>query len=95
MFGLPGDFFLPFFRALEEELGIEPVILTHEPAVGDALFASVELETDMFLGLGCYSSMGFAVPAAVGAGLVESGRRPVALVGDGAFLMVGWTGPII
>ena len=33
VFGLPGDFFLPFFRALEEEPGIEPVILTHEPAV--------------------------------------------------------------
>lgn len=36
VFGLPGDFFLPFFRALEEEPGIEPVILTHEPAVGYA-----------------------------------------------------------
>jgi hypothetical protein len=31
VFDLPGDFFLPFFRALEEEPGIEPVILTHEP----------------------------------------------------------------
>ncbi|NJD69022.1 MAG: thiamine pyrophosphate-binding protein [candidate division NC10 bacterium] len=57
--------------------------------VGDALFASVELETDMFLGPGYYSSMGFAVPAAIGAGLAEPGRRPVALVGDGAFLMTG------
>ncbi|PWB79973.1 MAG: thiamine pyrophosphate-binding protein [Candidatus Methylomirabilota bacterium] len=57
--------------------------------VGDALFASVELETDMFLGPGYYSSMGFAVPAAIGAGLAEPGRRPIALVGDGAFLMTG------
>ena len=64
-----------------------PVLYTAD--VGDALFASVELETDMFLGPGYYSSMGFAVPAAVGAGLAEPGRRPIALVGDGAFLMTG------
>lgn len=64
-----------------------PVLYTAD--VGDALFASVELETDMFLGPGYYSSMGFAVPAAVGAGLAAPGRRPVALVGDGAFLMTG------
>lgn len=43
----------------------------------------------MFLGPGYYSSMGFAVPAAIGAGLAEPGRRPVVLVGDGAFLMTG------
>ncbi|MDE2180680.1 MAG: hypothetical protein KGJ40_07520, partial [candidate division NC10 bacterium] len=64
-----------------------PVLYTAD--VGDALFASVELEADMFLGPGYYSSMGFAVPAAVGAGLAEPSRRPVALVGDGAFLMTG------
>ncbi len=64
-----------------------PVFYTAD--VGDALFASVELETDMFLGPGYYSSMGFAVPAAIGAGLAEASRRPVALVGDGAFLMTG------
>jgi indolepyruvate decarboxylase len=64
-----------------------PIVYTAD--VGDALFASVDLETDMFLGPGYYASMGFAVPAAVGAGLAEPGRRPVALVGDGAFLMTG------
>ncbi len=64
-----------------------PILYTAD--VGDALFASIDLETDMFLGPGYYSSMGFAVPAAVGAGLAEPGRRPVALVGDGAFLMTG------
>ena len=36
VFGIPGDFVLPFFRALEEEPGLEPVILTHEPGVGYA-----------------------------------------------------------
>lgn len=57
--------------------------------VGDAMFASVELATDMFLGPGYYSSMGFAVPAGIGAGLAAPDRRPIVLVGDGAFLMTG------
>src|SRR5574337_1855363 len=64
-----------------------PVLYTAD--VGDALFARVDLATDMFLGPGYYSSMGFAVPAAVGAGLAAPDRCPVVLVGDGAFLMTG------
>jgi indolepyruvate decarboxylase len=73
--------------ALNRVAAGRPVLYTAD--VGDALFASVDLATDMFLGPGYYSSMGFAVPAAVGAGLAEPNRRPVALVGDGAFLMTG------
>jgi indolepyruvate decarboxylase len=72
---------------LNRVAGGRPISYTAD--VGDALFASVDLETDMFLGPGYYASMGFAVPAAVGAGLAEPNRRPVALVGDGAFLMTG------
>ena len=33
--------------------------------------------------------MGFAVPAALGAGLAEPSRRPFVIVGDGAFQMTG------
>src|SRR5574341_956104 len=44
VFGIPGDFFLPFFRALEEEPGIEPVSLTHEPAVGYAADAYARVQ---------------------------------------------------
>src|SRR5574341_2443309 len=44
VFGIPGDFFLPFFRALEEEPGIEPVILTHEPSVGYAADAYARVQ---------------------------------------------------
>jgi indolepyruvate decarboxylase len=43
--------------------------------VGDALYASVELETDDFLGLGYYNSMGFGVPAAVAAQLALPKKR--------------------
>jgi indolepyruvate decarboxylase len=33
--------------------------------------------------------MGFAVPAAVGAGFADPSLRPIVLVGDGAFQMTG------
>ncbi|MBI2190549.1 MAG: thiamine pyrophosphate-binding protein [Planctomycetes bacterium] len=57
--------------------------------VGDCLFGSVSLKTEVFLASGFYATMGFAVPAAVGAQLAEPRRRPIVLVGDGAFRMTG------
>jgi indolepyruvate decarboxylase len=55
---------------------------------GDALFGSVDLATTDIMGPGYYSTMGFAVPAAIGM-QAASGRRPLVLVGDGAFQMTG------
>src|SRR3990172_8485909 len=43
VFGIPGDFVLPFFRAWEEERGLERVILTQEPSVGYAADAYARL----------------------------------------------------
>jgi TPP-dependent 2-oxoacid decarboxylase len=57
--------------------------------VGDGWFLGLELRTDVFLAPGYYGTMGFAVPAALGAGIAEPARRPFALVGDGAFQMTG------
>ncbi len=57
--------------------------------VGDSWFISLELRTDVFLAAGYYASMGFAVPAALGLGIAEPTRRPLAIVGDGAFQMTG------
>jgi indolepyruvate decarboxylase len=57
--------------------------------VGDGWFIGLELRTDVFLAPGYYGTMGFAVPAALGAGIAEPARRPFALVGDGAFQMTG------
>jgi indolepyruvate decarboxylase len=56
---------------------------------GDCLFGSVALHAETILNPGYYASMGFAVPAALGAGLASPDRRPVALVGDGGFQMTG------
>jgi indolepyruvate decarboxylase len=57
--------------------------------VGDSWFISLELRADVFIAAGYYASMGFAVPAALGVGIAEPGRRPLVIVGDGAFQMTG------
>jgi indolepyruvate decarboxylase len=60
--------------------------------VGDSLFGALDLtihgQTD-FLSPAYYCSMGFAVPAAIGAQLASPALRPIVIVGDGAFQMTG------
>ena len=60
--------------------------------IGDALFGSADLtmtkRTD-YISPAYYTSMGFAVPAAVGAGFAQPATRVLAIVGDGAFQMTG------
>ncbi len=78
-------------RAVIEELNrvLTPGKFTVVADVGDCMYACVDLRTDVFLGPGYYNSMGFGVPAAVGAELAWPKRRAIALVGDGAFHMTG------
>jgi indolepyruvate decarboxylase len=55
---------------------------------GDCLFATVEIRANECVAPAYYATMGFAVPAALGV-QVSGGRRPLVLVGDGAFQMTG------
>lgn len=60
--------------------------------VGDAMFGATDLfirERTEFLSPAYYTSMGFAVPASIGAQLAQPKSRPLVLVGDGAFQMTG------
>jgi indolepyruvate decarboxylase len=57
--------------------------------IGDSLFVSLEIDYVDLVAQAYYASMGFAVPAALGIQAV-SGKRPLVLVGDGAFQMTGW-----
>lgn len=60
--------------------------------VGDCLFAAIDLqvhEQSEFLASGFYATMGFAVPAALGAQVARPDHRALILVGDGAFQMTG------
>jgi len=60
--------------------------------IGDALFGAVDLEMHHrteFLSPAYYTSMGFGVPAAVGASMANPEARILVIVGDGAFQMTG------
>jgi len=74
---------------LDEQLDDGTVVIAD---VGDALFGATELTTrgkTEFLSPAYYTSMGFAVPAALGVHVARPDARVVAIVGDGAFQMTG------
>jgi indolepyruvate decarboxylase len=76
-------------RRLDESLDDRTIVIAD---VGDALFASSDLvirgQTE-FIAPAYYTSMGFAVPAALGAKTARPDLKVIALVGDGAFQMTG------
>ena len=77
------------FRHLDTVLTDKTVVIAD---VGESLFAGADLHVRHrfdFLSPAYYTSMGFAVPAALGASCADPGLRPIVLVGDGAFQMTG------
>lgn len=90
------------FPAPDQQLSVARLIgrlnalLTPDMSVvadtGDCLFAALDLrvhERTEFFASGFYTTMGFAVPAALGAQVAHPDHRPLVLVGDGAFQMTG------
>ncbi len=78
-----------FFRALERHMPNDATLVCD---TGDALLGAIGLRTDgqkRFLSDAYYLSMGFAVPAAIGAIAANPQSRVIAIVGDGAFQMTG------
>lgn len=74
---------------LDEQLVDDTIVIAD---IGDSLFSSTELTTrgrTEFLSPAYYTSMGFAVPATLGASVARPDARLVAIVGDGAFQMTG------
>jgi indolepyruvate decarboxylase len=60
--------------------------------IGDSLFGAADLtirKRTEFFSPAYYTSMGFGVPASIGAQLANPSLRPLVLVGDGAFQMTG------
>lgn len=69
------------------ELESESIIIAE---TGDALIATIDLvlyREAEYIGQALYTSIGYAVPACLGAALAAPERRPIVLVGDGAFQM--------
>jgi len=57
---------------------------------GEALFSAVDMRVPTYAHASAYyATMGYAVPAALGVGTADPQRRPVVVVGDGAFSMTG------
>jgi indolepyruvate decarboxylase len=57
--------------------------------IGDCFFTAMDIDPTELVAPGYYATMGFGVPAALGV-QAATGRRPLVLVGDGAFQMTGW-----
>ena len=57
--------------------------------MGDCLFTALDMENTALVAPGYYATMGFGVPAGLGV-QAATGKRPLILVGDGAFQMTGW-----
>jgi indolepyruvate decarboxylase len=77
------------FRHLDTVLTDKTLVIAD---VGESLFAAADLHVRHrfeFLSPAYYTSMGFAVPAALGASFADPTLRPIVLVGDGAFQMTG------
>ena len=77
------------FQRLNAFLDNDTVVIA-DP--GDAMLSGGDLfihGSTEFICPAYYTSMGFAVPASLGAQLARPGLRPLVLVGDGAFQMTG------
>jgi indolepyruvate decarboxylase len=77
------------FERLASCLDAETIVIA-DP--GDAMFGAIDMPVHgarAFLAPAFYASLGFAVPAAIGAQCARPDARPLVLVGDGAFQMTG------
>jgi indolepyruvate decarboxylase len=74
---------------INEQIDEDTIVITD---IGDALFAASELTIHKhteFISPAYYTSMGFSVPAALGALTARPKSRVLVIVGDGAFQMTG------
>lgn len=74
---------------LDEQLDEETIVIAD---IGNSLFAATELTIHAkteFISPAYYTSMGFSVPAALGANVARPDARVIVIVGDGAFQMTG------
>ena len=57
--------------------------------MGDCLFTAMDMKHAPLVAPGYYATMGTGIPFGIGLE-IASGKRPLVLVGDGAFQMTGW-----
>jgi indolepyruvate decarboxylase len=78
IFGIPGDFVLPFFKVIEESSILPNFTLSHEPAVGFAADASARYHGGIGVAVVTYGAGAFNVVNAIAGAYAE--RSPVVLI---------------
>jgi TPP-dependent 2-oxoacid decarboxylase len=76
-----------FYERVNHFLEDESIVIAD---TGDAIVATMDLlmrEKNNFIGQAFYLSIGYSIPACLGAAMAEPSRRPIVFVGDGAFQM--------
>jgi indolepyruvate decarboxylase len=76
-----------FFEAVNDWLDDDAIVISD---IGDVVFGATELvrpRPDSFIAQGYYMSIGYSLPAALGAAYAQPDRRPVVFIGDGALQM--------
>jgi TPP-dependent 2-oxoacid decarboxylase len=76
-----------FYQRVNHFLEDESIVISD---TGDAIVATMDLlmrEKNNFIGQAFYLSIGYSIPACLGAAMAEPHRRPIVFVGDGAFQM--------
>ncbi len=76
-----------FYERVNHFLEDEWIVISD---TGDAIVATMDLlmrEKNNFIGQAFYLSIGYSIPACLGAAMAEPHRRPIIFVGDGAFQM--------
>jgi TPP-dependent 2-oxoacid decarboxylase len=76
-----------FYERVNHFLEDEWIVISD---TGDAIVATMDLlmrEKNNFIGQAFYLSIGYSIPACLGAAMAEPHRRPIVFVGDGAFQM--------
>lgn len=79
-----------FFERLNKFISEDSLVICD---VGDCLFGSAAFKlpkNSYYLGPAYYTSMGYAIPATIGALVKNPDLRPIVIVGDGAFQMTGF-----
>jgi TPP-dependent 2-oxoacid decarboxylase len=76
-----------FYECVNHFIEDESIVIAD---TGDAIVATMDLlmrEKTHFIGQAFYLSIGYSIPACLGALMAEPDRRPIVFVGDGAFQM--------
>lgn len=74
------------FECIQSHLKPENIVVSD---IGDCLFGSADLllEQNSYLSNAYFGSLGFGIPGALGTQFAQPKKRPIAIVGDGAFQM--------